>query len=190
MPALYRDRDGSLRVRAVVDGKWQTFALAPEGAQYLTGEIGLSAGDHLAAEDLTDLRRRGWAYHAEKPQWTRPDLPPLTRAGRTRLSPVVMRGAVQVRLESADAVLLDQTCAELVQTLFETGCRLVGPIPLPVRVERYRILRPPEAQVIEYRTHKRLIEVRNPRERTSEAMKAVELPRSIDIRVQMRPESA
>jgi small subunit ribosomal protein S10 len=99
------------------------------------------------------------------------------------------RGAVQIRLESADAVLLDQTCEQLVQRLFETGCPVLGPFPLPVRVERYRVLGPPRPQVIEYRTYKRLLQVRNPREATSEAMKAIELPRVIDIRVQMLPET-
>ena len=69
---------------------------------------------------------------------------------------------IKVRFKAYDDKLLDQTVGEIVHTVRRTGAQIVGPIPLPTRINKYTVLRSPHVdkksrEQFEVRTHKRLL---------------------------------
>ena len=82
---------------------------------------------------------------------------------------------IRIRMEGYDHEVLDRTAAEIVQTAKDTLAEVHGPIPLPTRIERYTVLRSPHIdrksrEQFEIRTHKRLIDILRPTQKTIEAL--------------------
>ena len=98
---------------------------------------------------------------------------------------------IRIRMEGYDHEVLDRTAAEIVQTAKETGAEVHGPIPLPTRIERYTVLRSPHIdrksrEQFEIRTHKRLIDILQPTQKTIEALnKGLSLPPGVDIKIRV-----
>ncbi len=97
---------------------------------------------------------------------------------------------VRIRLRAYDHRLIDKTVQELVSTAKRTGAKVVGPIPLPTRINRYTVLRSPHVdrksrEQFEVRTHKRLVEIVSPTPDTMEALTKLEMPAGIDIEVKL-----
>src|SRR4051812_41787199 len=98
---------------------------------------------------------------------------------------------IRIRMEGYDHEVLDRTAAEIVQTAQETQADVHGPIPLPTRVERYTVLRSPHIdrksrEQFEIRTHKRLIDILRPTQKTIEALnKGLSLPPGVDIKIRV-----
>src|ERR687890_727348 len=72
---------------------------------------------------------------------------------------------IRIRLKAYDHRLLDQAAAGIVETAQRTGADVVGPVPLPTRIEKFTVLRSPfidkdSREQFEIRTHKRLIDIR------------------------------
>jgi small subunit ribosomal protein S10 len=98
---------------------------------------------------------------------------------------------IRIRMEAYDHEVLDRTAQEIVRTAQETKALVHGPIPLPTRIERYTVLRSPHIdrksrEQFEIRTHKRLIDILQPTQKTIEALnKGLSLPPGVEIKIRV-----
>jgi len=98
---------------------------------------------------------------------------------------------IRIRMEGYDHEVLDRTAAEIVKTALDNQAEVHGPIPLPTRIERYTVLRSPHIdrksrEQFEIRTHKRLIDILKPNQKTIEALnKGLNLPPGVDIKIRV-----
>ncbi len=95
---------------------------------------------------------------------------------------------IRIRLKSYDHRVLDQSTWEIVQTAKRTGAIVAGPIPLPTHIGRFTVLRSPHVdkksrEQFEIRTHKRLIDILEPTERTVDALMKLDLPAGVDVEI-------
>lgn len=192
MPTLHRHSDRpAYYVRGVSHGKPVHFDLTAEGEQYLLTTLGLVHGSKFSGETLKWLYARKWAIAAEtpasEPVVATPAPAPREEPLRYESNPVVFRGIVQIRLTASEHVLVDQAAEEVVRILTRTGVAVFGPVPLPVTVEPFVVLRDTGRRVYEVRRYQRVLQVRQPRRQTSEAMNHFSLPREVDVQVQMHP---
>ena len=97
---------------------------------------------------------------------------------------------IRIRLKAYDHALLDQSAAKIVETAKKTGAEVSGPIPLPTEKEVVTILRAvhkdkDSREQFEQRTHKRLIDVITPTQKTVDALQRLEMPAGVYINVKM-----
>ena len=97
---------------------------------------------------------------------------------------------VRIRLKAYDHKILDQSAAQIVETAENTGARVAGPVPLPTRIEKYCVIRSPfidkdSQEQFEIRTHKRLIDVLDPSQKTISALMRLNLPAGVDIEIKL-----
>ncbi len=100
------------------------------------------------------------------------------------------RQIIRIRLQAFDHRVLDQSAAEIANTVRRTGAQLAGPIPLPTRIERFSVNRSPHVnkksmEQFEIRTHKRLLDILNPTGKTVDELKKLNLPAGVDISVRI-----
>lgn len=93
---------------------------------------------------------------------------------------------IRVRLQAYDHKVLDAAVAKVVKVAKDTGAKVVGPIPLPTEKQVYTILRSvhkdkDSREQFEIRTHKRLIDIINPKKETVDMLKRLDLPSGVDI---------
>ena len=93
---------------------------------------------------------------------------------------------LRVRLQAYDHVALDASAARIVAAAQKTGATVVGPIPLPTEKQVYTILRAvhkykDSREQFEIRTHKRIIDIINPKKETIDALKNLDLAAGVDI---------
>lgn len=182
MPTLHRfpDRAG-FYIRGVSNGQPIALELTPEGEQYMTESLGLGDGGKFAADTLKWLYKKKWAVALAQPPAGVPVVENGDETPRSEPPPNV----VQLRLGSSDHVALDQCAQDLVQTLSQTGAVVSGPIPLPVHIEPYLVIRDTGRKIHELRQYQRLLQVRNAGRLTIEAMRDPRLPREVDLKVEM-----
>ena len=97
---------------------------------------------------------------------------------------------IRIRLQAYDHSVLDQAVADIIETAKGTGAKVVGPTPLPTRVERYTVNRSPHADKksmdqFEIRTHKRLLDIIEPTAKTVDELKKLNLPAGVDITIRI-----
>lgn len=97
---------------------------------------------------------------------------------------------VRIRLKSYDHTLIDQACEKIVDIAKRNGAVVSGPIPLPTEKEIITILRAvhkykDSREQFELRTHKRVIDIVKPSQKTVEALMSVELPAGVEIEVKL-----
>lgn len=103
----------------------------------------------------------------------------------------IMNGKrIRIRLKAFDYRVIDISAAEIVETVRRTGARVVGPVPLPTRIERYTVQRSPHVdkkshETFEQRTHKRLLDIVDPTAKTVEELKKLNLPAGVDIAIKI-----
>ena len=95
---------------------------------------------------------------------------------------------IRIRLKGYDHRVVDRASSDIVETATRTGARVVGPVPLPTRIERFTVLSSPHVdkkarEQFEMRTHKRLIEIQNPTANTIERLKNHSLPSGVHIQI-------
>jgi len=98
--------------------------------------------------------------------------------------------SIRIRLKAFDHRLIDKSAREIVETAKRTGAMVRGPIPLPTRKERYTILVSPHADKsardqYEIRTHKRLMDILNPTDKTVDALMKLELAAGVDVQIKL-----
>ncbi|MCR4911477.1 MAG: 30S ribosomal protein S10 [Bacilli bacterium] len=97
---------------------------------------------------------------------------------------------IRVRLKAYDHVNLDQSAERIVQVAKNSGATVVGPIPLPTEKQVFTILRAvhkykDSREQFEIRTHKRIIDITNPKKETLDALKNLDLPSGVDIEIKL-----
>ena len=103
---------------------------------------------------------------------------------------MAVKEKIRIRLKSYDTALIDAAATKIVETAKRTGARVSGPIPLPTEKEVVTILRAvhkykDSREQFEMRTHKRLIDVIKPSQKTVEAMMSLELPAGVEIEIKL-----
>ena len=97
---------------------------------------------------------------------------------------------IRIRLKSFDHRLIDQSAKEIVDTARRTGSVVVGPIPLPTKIERYTVLISPHVNKdardqYEIRTHKRLLEIVDPSDKTVDSLMKLDLAAGVDVQIKL-----
>ncbi|MBQ9658865.1 MAG: 30S ribosomal protein S10 [Clostridia bacterium] len=97
---------------------------------------------------------------------------------------------IRIRLKAYDNVILDQSAVQIVETAKKTGAKVSGPIPLPTQKEIVTILRSPHKhkdsrEQFEMRTHKRVIDILYPTQKTVDNLMKLELPAGVDIEIKL-----
>jgi small subunit ribosomal protein S10 len=95
---------------------------------------------------------------------------------------------IKIRLESYDHEALDMSAQEIVDVARRSEAKVVGPVPLPTRIERYTVLRSPHVdkksrEQYEIRTHKRIIYLSQPTKRTVDLLSQLNLPAGVEIKI-------
>ena len=103
---------------------------------------------------------------------------------------MAVKEKIRIRLKGFDYQLVDSSAAKIVEVVTRTGARVSGPIPLTTEKEVITILRAvhkykDSREQFEMRTHKRLIDVLRPTQKTVEALKSLELPAGVEIEVKL-----
>ena len=97
---------------------------------------------------------------------------------------------IRIRMKAYDHKALDQSAAKIVETAKKTGAQVSGPVPLPTEKSIYTILRSPHVnkdsrEQFEMRTHKRLIDIIQPNQKTVDAIMRLDLPAGVDIEIKL-----
>ena len=103
---------------------------------------------------------------------------------------MAVKEKIRIRLRGYEPKIVDAAAEKIVDAGRRTGARVSGPIPLPTEKEVVTILRAvfkdkDSREQFEQRTHKRLIDILRPSEKTVEALKGLELPAGVEIEIQM-----
>ncbi len=103
---------------------------------------------------------------------------------------MAVKEKIRIRLKSYDAQLIDTAAERIVETVKRSGARVSGPIPLPTDREIVTILRAvhkykDSREQFEMRTHKRLIDVLKPSNKTVEALQGLQLPAGVEIEIKL-----
>lgn len=100
------------------------------------------------------------------------------------------KGRIRVRLKSYDHKVLDATAEEILDTALRAGARIIGPVPLPTKIEKFTVIRGPHIdkrsqEAFEMRTHKRLIDIMEPTPKTLDSLSRLEVPAGVSIEIKM-----
>ena len=97
---------------------------------------------------------------------------------------------IRIRLQAYDHRVLDQAVTSIIDTARGSGARVVGPVPLPTRIERWTVNRSPHVDKksmdqFEMRTHERLVDIVSPTAKTVDELKKLNLPAGVDISIRI-----
>ena len=97
---------------------------------------------------------------------------------------------IRIRLKAYDHRLLDQSAAQIVETAQRTGADVVGPVPLPTRIEKFTVNRSPHVdkksrEQFEIRTHKRVLDIVDPTPQTVDALMKLDLAAGVDVEIKL-----
>jgi small subunit ribosomal protein S10 len=113
--------------------------------------------------------------------------PPTTTRRRSK---VAVKEKIRIRIKGYDHQLVDQSAEKIVQTAKRTGARVSGPVPLPTEKQIVTILRAvhkykDSREQFEMRTHKRLIDILRPSNKTVESLMGLELPAGVEVEIKL-----
>ncbi|MBL8134661.1 MAG: 30S ribosomal protein S10 [Anaerolineae bacterium] len=102
----------------------------------------------------------------------------------------MFKNKIRIRLKAYDHRVLDQSAQRIVETAERTGARVIGPVPLPTRLERFTVRRSSfidkdSHEHFEIRTHKRLLDVLDPDSKTIDTLMRLNLPAGVDIEIKI-----
>jgi len=97
---------------------------------------------------------------------------------------------IRIRLKAYDHRVIDQSARRIVETAERSGAQVVGPVPLPTKIERFTVMRSPfidkdSQEHFEMRTHNRLIDVMDPDSKTIDMFMRLNLPAGVDIEIKL-----
>ncbi len=98
---------------------------------------------------------------------------------------------IRIKLKSFDHRILDNAAGKIVETVKRSGGQVSGPVPLPTEIEKITILRSvhkhkDSRQQYEMRTHKRLIDIKNPSKEVMDVVKRLDIPSGVDIQIKQK----
>ena len=97
---------------------------------------------------------------------------------------------LRIKLKAYDHRVLDNSVRQIVDAAERTGAQVIGPVPLPTRLERFTVRRSPfidkdSQEHFEIRTHKRLIDIHQPTPKTVDSLMRMDLPAGVDIEIKL-----
>lgn len=97
---------------------------------------------------------------------------------------------IRIKLKAFDHRMIDRSAQEIVETAKRTGALVHGPIPLPTRIEKYTLLRSPHVNKksrdqFEIRTHKRIMDIVEPTDKTVDALMKLDLAAGVDVEIKL-----
>ncbi|OGO42426.1 MAG: 30S ribosomal protein S10 [Chloroflexi bacterium RBG_16_57_9] len=100
------------------------------------------------------------------------------------------RQKIRIRLKAYDHRVLDQSARKIVDEAERTGATVVGPVPLPTKIEKFTVMRSTfidkdSREQFEIRTHKRLIDIIEPTGKTLDTLMHLNLPAGVDIEIKL-----
>lgn len=100
---------------------------------------------------------------------------------------------IRIRLKGFDHDLIDSSARKIVETAKRTGAQIRGPIPMPTKIERMTVLISPHVNKdardqYEIRTHKRLLDIVHPTEKTVDALMKLDLAAGVDVQISLEDE--
>lgn len=100
------------------------------------------------------------------------------------------KNKIRIKLKSYEHSILDMSAQKIVETAKNTGATVSGPIPLPTKKQVVTIIRSPHMykdsrEQFEIRTHKRLIDIYNPSEKTVDSLTRLDLPAGVNIEIKL-----
>jgi small subunit ribosomal protein S10 len=98
---------------------------------------------------------------------------------------------VRIKLKAYDHRVLDAAAIKIVETVKRTGGEISGPVPLPTEIQKITVLRAVHKykdarEQFEMRTHKRLIDIKDPSKDTMDALTHLDIPSGVDIEIQTK----
>ena len=155
----------------------------PEGMEMVMPGDNVDMGVELITPDRPRGRPalrhpRGWPHRRRR------------RHHQRSWSRAMAKQRIRIRLKAYDHRLLDQSALQIVETAQRTGADVVGPVPLPTRIEKFTVLRSPfidkdSREQFEIRTHKRLMDILDPSSKTVDALMRLSLAAGVDIEIKM-----
>ncbi len=102
----------------------------------------------------------------------------------------MLKTKIRIRLRAYDHKLIDQSSVDIVDTARKTGARIVGPVPLPTRINKFTVLRSPHVnkksrEQFEIRTHKRMMDILEPTQQTVDALMKLDLSPGVDVEIKL-----
>jgi len=102
----------------------------------------------------------------------------------------MLKTKIRIRLKAYDHKLLDQSSLDIVDTARKTGAKIVGPVPLPTRINKFTVLRSPHVnkksrEQFEIRTHKRMMDILEPTQQTVDALMKLDLSPGVDVEIKL-----
>ena len=103
---------------------------------------------------------------------------------------VVTSEKIRIRVKAYESEILDQSAQKIVETAKKTGAKVSGPIPLPTKKEVVTVIRSPHKhkdsrEQFEMRTHRRVIDILYPTQKTVDSLMKLELPAGVDIEIKL-----
>lgn len=97
---------------------------------------------------------------------------------------------IRIKLKGYDHKILDQSAGQIVAAVERTGAVVVGPVPLPTRIQKFSVIRSPfidkdSQEQFEMRTHKRLIDIVEMTSKTIDALSSLDLPGGVEIDIKL-----
>lgn len=144
------------------------------------------------AKKATNTKATAKTADAKKTRTSKPKATKTANAKKEEKNSVARVGKasdkIRIRLKAYDHVILEQSAERIVDTAKKTGAKVSGPIPLPTEKEIVTILRSPHMhkdsrEQFELRTHKRVIDILYPTQKTVDSISKIELPAGVDIEV-------
>ena len=102
----------------------------------------------------------------------------------------MLKTKIRIRLKAYDHKLLDQSSVDIVDTARKTGAKIVGPVPLPTRINKFTVLRSPHVnkksrEQFEIRTHKRMLDILEPTQQTVDALMKLDLSPGVAVEIKL-----
>ncbi len=100
------------------------------------------------------------------------------------------KGKIRVRLKAYDSRVIDSCCQQILDTAIRTGASVVGPVPLPTDKQHFAVQKSPftdkdSRDHFIIKTHKRLIDILDPTNKTIDSLMHLELPAGVNIEIKM-----
>ena len=126
--------------------------------------------------------------YRENPEYCYPTVSTKQTKGKVKMS--TTRQRIRVCLKAYDHKLIDVSAEKIVETAKRTDAKVAGPIPLPTKRRVYCVLRSPHVdkksrEHFEMRIHKRIIDIYDPTQQTTEELSRMDLPAGVDIEVKL-----
>ncbi|MFO7753193.1 MAG: 30S ribosomal protein S10 [Desulfobacteraceae bacterium] len=102
----------------------------------------------------------------------------------------MIKTKIRIRLKAYDHKLLDQSAIDIVDTARKTGARVVGPVPMPTKINKFCVLRSPHVnkksrEQFEIRTHKRMMDILEPTQQTVDSLMKLDLSPGVDVEIKL-----